>query len=834
MKSPPPSAIEQTRVQALKEFRSVLHEALASAIADEGVPDAFKEAINWDKLIDQTETRLVEVWQQRFDAQGKLAKTAMGPLSLLRDDEHEQQVLSEMFVNEVSYKDRERLEQLQQLLAAIGVEGWQSPSENPLGPSVWVDGVRSGMQHFQCTPEERSWLLQRLMPLLMARMGNFYGTLNSRISNITGVPLSSLSGRRVMAPPPPPTQAGEEFGHDLVENTSASRQATAAALQAESEDGGTDVLERLFSLMGAQRMGAYATPGMAQPGGGVWPGPAAVPGMYAAPAYGYPQQAGQYPMGQYSGMPAGAPVAPAPMWSDADLRSVLALLQNSYVAAPGSGQAMMPGGSTARLFEAVNQTASQIGLAGGLQSMPGPAHDMMELVNMLFEALLDGRRLDERARSQLARLVIPYVRVALLDRRMFMQSRHPARRVLNLLVEALETAASDAPQFRDLREIAFAAIERILEEFKDDLAIFETLDKSLSEALSERRRGAEIAERRMADAERGRERRSIAMATVTAQLQQAIGGARLPEPVRQFLTGPWQHHQTILILREGADGDHVQANLGLLIALTRACRRGGTTDLKRLRTGVESILASSGQSAEDVEALLAELASAIAEQSGDDAPAAAAPVESVPLPTVPEIARNAESVPAEISHDDAEVEARLLAEIANFVADADAIRTGDFVSPDAQQSEAIVAEPIVADRVTESERDPDPDSHADAFDMSAPETLAPTPLPVVQAPELDADLLERYRKLQVGDWLDLVNEDGRITAARISWTSPISGRHMLSNRRGQRLMVASVEELAAMELEGQVHIRSNDAAFDVALNALADRLARTAGVVAPK
>jgi hypothetical protein len=57
---------------------------------------------------------------------------------------------------------------------------------------------------------------------------------------------------------------------------------------------------------------------------------------------------------------------------------------------------------------------------------------------------------------------------------------------------------------------------------------------------------------------------------------------------------------------------------------------------------------------------------------------------------------------------------------------------------------------------------------------------------------------------------------------------------MLSNRRGQRLMVASVEELAAMELEGQIHIRSNDAAFDVALNALADRLARTAGVVAPK
>jgi hypothetical protein len=105
---------------------------------------------------------------------------------------------------------------------------------------------------------------------------------------------------------------------------------------------------------------------------------------------------------------------------------------------------------------------------------------------------------------------------------------------------------------------------------------------------------------------------------------------------------------------------------------------------------------------------------------------------------------------------------------------------------------------------------------------------------VAASANIDVDLVERYRQLKVGDWLDMVNEDGRITAARISWTSPISGRHMLSNRRGQRLMVASVEELAAMELEGQVHIRSNDAAFDVALNSLADRLTRSAGISAPR
>ena len=44
-----------------------------------------------------------------------------------------------------------------------------------------------------------------------------------------------------------------------------------------------------------------------------------------------------------------------------------------------------------------------------------------------------------------------------------------------------------------------------------------------------------------------------------------------------------------------------------------------------------------------------------------------------------------------------------------------------------------------------------------------------------------------------GTWLDFGAEDGRVTAARRSWTSPISGRRILSTRRGQRMLVASPE-----------------------------------------
>jgi hypothetical protein len=99
------------------------------------------------------------------------------------------------------------------------------------------------------------------------------------------------------------------------------------------------------------------------------------------------------------------------------------------------------------------------------------------------------------------------------------------------------------------------------------------------------------------------------------------------------------------------------------------------------------------------------------------------------------------------------------------------------------------------------------------------------------APEsLPADRVEHYANAPIGTWLDFVGDDGRITSSRISWTSPISGKRILSNRRGQRILVASPEELAAMEAEGRLKPRNAEAAFDVALNAIAEKL-EAAGAV---
>ena len=619
---PPASVIEKTKLQAFKELRALLSEVLASAVADDEVPEAFKSLANWEKLIAQTENRLAEAWRHRFEAGADRRKAAALPLDLLPDDEHGQQVLSERFVNDVSYQDRQPLDQLDRQLSALSGEDFDNRSPNPLGPSSWVEGIRGGMKLIDCTPEQRDWLLERLIPLLTARMGMFYSGLNARLTSAGVVARPAYAGQATVAP------RSEAYSPELVESVGTRLSPADGEAEGGEGEAGNDPLERLFGLLSARRAPALApeagygpppgpwsqqpgqwNPGWGAPGYGSG-GPGIAPGFAGGPGPGY----GPAPAMVDGAQPGASPmVPPAPVvpWSQSDIFSILTLLQSSYVSNPAAAAGAS---SMGRLQQAMSSTASQLGLAGEIQAMPGPAQDTLELVSMLFEALLDGRRLDEKARAQLALLIIPYVRVAMLDRRLFMQSSHPARRVLNQLVEAFETASPDASHYRPLRDLAFSIIDQVVEEFADDLKLFEPLEERLSTELESCRRRAEIAERRTADAQSGKERRELARASVAGQLSQAIVGKGLPKPLLEFLAGPWQHHQTVILLREGEEGAGVEANRRLLQDLLECSGRGELGDIDAMRPRLVEVLASSGQSGGAVDDLLVELAVAFASQ----------------------------------------------------------------------------------------------------------------------------------------------------------------------------------------------------------------------------
>ena len=87
------------------------------------------------------------------------------------------------------------------------------------------------------------------------------------------------------------------------------------------------------------------------------------------------------------------------------------------------------------------------------------------------------------------------------------------------------------------------------------------------------------------------------------------------------------------------------------------------------------------------------------------------------------------------------------------------------------------------------------------------------------------------RHLRVGQSLRLIEEDGRETAARIAWISPLTSRYLIVNRRGLRKLVASPEELAVLVGQGRVVLRSSEPPFDEAMREMWQQLSHPQAAV---
>jgi len=92
----------------------------------------------------------------------------------------------------------------------------------------------------------------------------------------------------------------------------------------------------------------------------------------------------------------------------------------------------------------------------------------------------------------------------------------------------------------------------------------------------------------------------------------------------------------------------------------------------------------------------------------------------------------------------------------------------------------------------------------------------------------DSDV-EQMRQIKIGTWIHIAGEDGKPHPVKLSWISPISSRLMFVNRRGVRVLVASVEELAAMKQAGNLLVREQEQVFDQVLHRVMGKLREDLG-----
>lgn len=495
---------------------------------------------------------LAQAWDalqagEPLSAEAVLAGQVQEGLSLVPEHVLESRLAVRNFATVLLRDFKQVLSRLDRRLGLIagGIE--LNADTNPISPEHLGVAIHEAFADCELAPEVRLVLIKLCERDLHQPIGKRYDKVDEELA-AAGVMPQMPSPRRPAPRPPTPPRREEHEGLDPDGMA--------------GDDGAAPEWARRFADRWAESRGRMQNAHAGQDAGGD-PGDAmgGNQGMLLDALHELLQQTRHVREDATSA--AGVAVGQQRPLSQREMMSVLSLLQATPSATLRAAIGEDGESLAQRLKSEVLSGATRLGVDPGQARLDPQDEDAIDLVGMLFDVMLDERDLEGRSRELIGRLVVPFVKVAMLDRRMFVQKTHPARKLLNSLAEACEGNTGESQAERVLMGKVEEIIERLVAEFNENLAIFLTLEEEFRDFLTQHRRRIEIAERRAAETQRGQEKLEMARTRSAAELDRRIADATLPQAIGEFLRQPWQHHLTLSVLREGEDGASVSEALAL-------------------------------------------------------------------------------------------------------------------------------------------------------------------------------------------------------------------------------------------------------------------------------
>jgi hypothetical protein len=190
--------------------------------------------------------------------------------------------------------------------------------------------------------------------------------------------------------------------------------------------------------------------------------------------------------------------------------------------------------------------------------------DTIDLVGLLYEQLMQATRPNGRTQSMMTRLQVPVLRAALRDKRFFFNADHPTRRLLNSIVDSgthwLDDGADADPV---LLERTQRAIDRINSEFDTDMRVFDQVNEELMTHVGSLARKAEVSERRLVEASRGREKLALARDTAVRAITIRLATNKPSRLLRTLLEQAWTDVLALTVLRQGEKSDIYRKQLAV-------------------------------------------------------------------------------------------------------------------------------------------------------------------------------------------------------------------------------------------------------------------------------
>jgi Protein of unknown function (DUF1631) len=187
----------------------------------------------------------------------------------------------------------------------------------------------------------------------------------------------------------------------------------------------------------------------------------------------------------------------------------------------------------------------------------------IDIIAMLFDYVFEDSAIPDAVKALLAKLQIPVLKVAIMDKAFFSKKTHPARRLLDVLAEASLCFAGQANKEDPLYQKIESVVDRLHHEFETDVALFEQVLADFEAfQLVHESANADMVER-SARALHDGEKREMARMIALDETERRASADDLPEAVTSMLRGPWARVLERIYLREGGRNEHFADALDL-------------------------------------------------------------------------------------------------------------------------------------------------------------------------------------------------------------------------------------------------------------------------------
>ena len=183
--------------------------------------------------------------------------------------------------------------------------------------------------------------------------------------------------------------------------------------------------------------------------------------------------------------------------------------------------------------------AAQLGVAPEAVAISEADENVVDLVGMLFEVIFRESHLGDEQVHVLGRLMAPMTKVALQDRRLFLQATHSARRLLNLLVEACDGNPGENEAQRLLLEKVRDTVQRLVSDFDESQSVFRAARTEFNDFYAHYRSEAEKVEQALAAEQQVKDAEAAMLARLHAELDARLQGRDVPSAMQHALREGW-------------------------------------------------------------------------------------------------------------------------------------------------------------------------------------------------------------------------------------------------------------------------------------------------------